>query len=588
MTGDIFSEWAQQVMFGALLPFASPLLSSERIYAAYLLSALVCAYFSYRYYTKGTPFDVRKFFATIAPKKDYVHPSAIVDYVLFALNPALVVSVLILPSLLSSMGWGEMVGAALNAVLGAGTFFDPSSGVAVALFTLVAFIAYDFGQFIIHYALHRIPLLWEFHKIHHSAQVLTPITAYRFHPVELLLTSLSVAFFSGLAQGAFIWLYGHPPEVIRVAGLHVGIFLFYVMAYNLRHSNVWLSYPRALSHLLISPSQHQIHHSIAPQHWDKNMGYMLSIWDWMFGTLYVPEGRETLQFGLDGREELAYNRIGAAYALPFVRVWARIRGKSLTALGLALLALSLTPAPARAEPPRSLWLEELTSPEIAAAIKDGYTQVLVPTAGIEQNGPQMPLNKHARVLRYTAPRIAEALGHTLIAPVVDHVPEGSIWPKLGHMRFAGTISMPEDVFEEMLEATGRSLHAHGFTAIYFIGDSGDNQDGQEEAAESLREDDIPAYHVGEYYANKAQEEWLATKGFGKDAIGGHAGLRDTSELLAAAGDAVRRDKLRDYPKDAMAQNGNWGRTDLATAELGDTLLRIKIDRAVAAIQGLQK
>ena len=100
-------------------------------------------------------------------------------------------------------------------------------------------------------------------------------------------------------------------------GVNLGLFLYYLLGYNLRHSHIWLSYPRWLSWLLVSPAQHQIHHSSAPAHFNKNLGFVFSFWDRMANTLYVPAHRETLDFGIGGGEDEEYDGVTALYLLPF-------------------------------------------------------------------------------------------------------------------------------------------------------------------------------------------------------------------------------------------------------------------------------
>lgn len=230
-----------------------------------------------------------------------------------------------------------------------------------------------------------------------------------------------------------------------------------------------------------------------------------------------------------------------------------------------------------------LWLEEMTSPEIQAAMAHGHTWLILPTAGIEQNGQHLPLNKHHRVVAVTAAMLAGKLGNALIAPIVDYVPEGDIASREGHMAFAGTLSLREQTFEHVLEDSVRSFHAHGFSPILLIGDSGGNQQGQAKVAEELREEGIAVYHVSDYYANAKQEEWLVKQGFAKDSIGFHAGLRDTAEFMASAPDAVRMDRLQDYPKGSFGKLGAEGAAAQATPELGKQLLELKVALAVTQI-----
>src|SRR4029453_7620895 len=113
------------------------------------------------------------------------------------------------------------------------------------------------------------------------------------------------------------------------------------------------------------------------------------------------------------------------------------------------------------------------------------TQVIVSAGGIEPNGPWLVLGKHNYVLHANCDAIARKLGNALCAPIVKLVPEGDYDKKTGHMASPGTLTMREDTFRAVLEDVARSLKAHGFQNIIFIGDSGGNQEGQRAVAEKL-------------------------------------------------------------------------------------------------------
>lgn len=234
-------------------------------------------------------------------------------------------------------------------------------------------------------------------------------------------------------------------------------------------------------------------------------------------------------------------------------------------------------------PPPSLWLEELTWIEVRDAISDGYTNIIIPSAGIEQNGIHLPLNKSQLIVRNTATHIAETLGNTLIAPVVNLVPEGDVRIKSGHMAYAGTISIPRKVFADVLEYSARSLYRHGFQQVFFIGDSEGNQLAQEMIAKSLQNEKKAAYHIASYYADMAQLRTLAEQGYTRATVGGHGGLTDTSETMAVAPQTVRRYRLEDIPESAFSARGAWGRNTEASAELGRAMLKIKEHAAVQEI-----
>jgi len=216
-----------------------------------------------------------------------------------------------------------------------------------------------------------------------------------------------------------------------------------------------------------------------------------------------------------------------------------------TVLLALFVGLSFSNAPA--ETPDTVFLEELTWTEVREAIDSGTTTIIVPTAGTEQNGPHMVLGKHKYRINAGSERIARALGNALVAPVMTYVPEGRIDPPTGHMRYAGTISIPNDVFMAVLEYSARSLKVHGFTDILFIGDSGPNQQGMQEIAKMLNEEwaveEARVLYISGWYTSTTFREWLLEQGETEEAIGRHAGLQDTALLLAVAPEHVRTDSM---------------------------------------------
>jgi creatinine amidohydrolase/Fe(II)-dependent formamide hydrolase-like protein len=254
----------------------------------------------------------------------------------------------------------------------------------------------------------------------------------------------------------------------------------------------------------------------------------------------------------------------------------------------AVLLLALAPASqAAAQSVQSVELEQLTSPEVAALQKQGWTTIIIPTGGTEQNGPQLTLGKHNVIVRYTTAEIAKRLGATLVAPVLGYVPEGNVDPPEGHMRSPGTISLPEALFADVLEAAARSFIATGFKTVLLIGDSGGNQAAQEAVAAKLagafRDQGIAVFALTDYYAANGQVDWLLAAGETQADIGTHAGIRETSELLAIDPISVRRELLRSethWPETA-------GRPDHASAERGRALLELKIAAALRQIQRLR-
>lgn len=253
----------------------------------------------------------------------------------------------------------------------------------------------------------------------------------------------------------------------------------------------------------------------------------------------------------------------------------------------ALAVLLLLPPPA-AGGEDSVFLEELTWTEVRDRLAAGAVRVIVPAAGTEQNGPHMALGKHRYIVERAAGRIARELGRTLVAPAMTYVPEGDIDPPSGHMRWPGTISLPEEHFVAVLVHAARSLAAHGFTDILFLSDSGGNTRGLERAAAALAAEweggPARAHHISDYYGANGFREWLASQGETPEAIGRHAGISDTSQLLHVAPEHVRLGRLA--PMGGFEGSGASGDPTRASAAYGRKGLELKAAAAVRQARAL--
>ena len=255
---------------------------------------------------------------------------------------------------------------------------------------------------------------------------------------------------------------------------------------------------------------------------------------------------------------------------------------------LACISLTMFQTTAIAED--SVFLEELTWTEIRDMIDHGTTRVLIPTAGTEQNGPHMVLGKHRYIIEHASNLIARKLGRTLVAPTMVYVPEGNIDPPTGHMRYPGTISLPNEHFVKVLEYTARSLAAHGFTDILFLSDSGSNMRGIVEVTEALSKEWVGtparAHDVSDYYANNGIQEWLESQGETPDAIGTHAGIKDTSQLWYVNPQHIRADKLA-YDG-GFENSGVRGDPTRASQDRGRKGIELKVEAAVRQARMLLK
>lgn len=262
------------------------------------------------------------------------------------------------------------------------------------------------------------------------------------------------------------------------------------------------------------------------------------------------------------------------------------------ALGCGTSSDSAPPEESQTPPDdvNTVFIEEMTWTEIREAIDNGATTVILATAGTEQNGPHMVMGKHKYIVEAAAERIARTLGNALVAPVVTYVPEGEVDPPSGHMRMAGSITLPNEFFMKLVEYAARSFRVHGFTDIVFIGDSGGNQRGMEAVANELNaewgEGDATRIHfVGEYYAaNSAFTAWMVDQGETEESVGRHAGMSDTSILLHVAPQHIRQDQLA--PGGGFEGSGVSGDPSRASAAYGKVGFDMKVEAAVAQARAL--
>jgi creatinine amidohydrolase/Fe(II)-dependent formamide hydrolase-like protein len=261
----------------------------------------------------------------------------------------------------------------------------------------------------------------------------------------------------------------------------------------------------------------------------------------------------------------------------------------LISLGQPTSAAGRALAPLPQAAVTSVYIEELTWPEVRDAVAAGMTTVIVPTGGTEQNGPHMVLGKHNFLVHYKAGEIARLLGDALVAPVVTYVPEGNIDPPSGHMRFPGTISIPEAVFQQVLEHTARSLRQAGFIDIAFVGDSGGNQTGQAAVAQALNAEwadtGVRVHHVSDYYPGRG-DDYAISQGVSPEDVGSHAGTHDTASLLFLDPSKLRVDQF--HPGTSGDGQGHVGDPNKATAILGKRILEMQVEDGARQIRELRE
>lgn len=261
----------------------------------------------------------------------------------------------------------------------------------------------------------------------------------------------------------------------------------------------------------------------------------------------------------------------------------------ISAIAGIAVALAFATRPLTAPLPATTVIADMTWVEVQSALAEGYTTVIVPAGGIEQNGPHMILGKHDHIVDFAAERIAAQLGRTLVAPVVSYVPQGGYAPPEGNLRFPGTIGVADDVYAGMLEGIARSLKLAGFKTICLIADHGGSAKPQAALAQRLsREwavDGVKVISVDDYYgaAGEAQTQLLIGQGEMLKTIGQHAGITDTSELMAVHPQGVDLSRLASFPfpREPTGADGDARR---ASAERGRALIALKVEAAVRQIR----
>ena len=257
----------------------------------YLLIGLVAAWIFWRIRRIGG-----NFWHWLVPMRIYLHHSHLIDLQLFLITRglaalgilgAVTVTTLMATSIASLMPAPVLQPGALSPILLAFVLWLPS----------------DFANYWVHRLHHSWSVIWPFHAVHHSAEVLTPLTTYRQHPIGNLLAACAQSVIVGVIQGVLVGALSPEAQIAEIAGINACIVMANAALAALHHSHVWLSYGPVLEYLVISPAQHQIHHSKDPNHYNRNFGTSLAVWDWLFGTLYVIRGPESLEFGLDEEKE---------------------------------------------------------------------------------------------------------------------------------------------------------------------------------------------------------------------------------------------------------------------------------------------
>ena len=291
--------------------------------ALLLLSALGCAGVAYVRTVKDR--SLRDFFSFVLPTEIMSQPSARADFQFWITKKLLMPFVRVPAGLFfvaaSAYATNRCLGALFN--IHAPLLGGPAGPLAICLFTFTMLLAYDLSYYLYHRAQHRFPLLWELHKVHHSAEVLVGVTKDRVHPIDEIMNKIWDGVIHGFCFG--VWsLVALDPVEVTIFGVNVYVMRNILMMDFVRHTHLKISFG-PLNNIVLCPHWHQLHHSIDPAHIDKNFGLMFSFWDHFFGTLCTPKPDETFKFGLADRGVRDYQSLFGLYVLPLKNIWHLIK-----------------------------------------------------------------------------------------------------------------------------------------------------------------------------------------------------------------------------------------------------------------------
>lgn len=291
-------------------PFVNP---RKRVFVGYLFASFIIAISASVFCRRASVLEAAR---GLLSHEVWWSRSARADYQLLLINQAMLLG--LTPRLVSKLAVATLIFESLHLVFDGRLAALPTApGWAIAcLLTVTMFILDDAAKYLVHRALHKWPVLWCFHQVHHSAATLTPLTVYRTHPVESLIFALRGILVQSLVVACFIYFFGERAELLTVLGANLLLFIFNVTGSNLRHSHIWISYGRVVEHFFVSPAQHQIHHSVDLDHHDRNFGAVLAIWDWLGGSLCIASKRQTITFGVK-RASAATHDLKTLYITPF-------------------------------------------------------------------------------------------------------------------------------------------------------------------------------------------------------------------------------------------------------------------------------
>lgn len=281
------------------------------------------------------PVRMRVLLRALFPRRLHASASGRADIMLFLFN-AFLASALFGWAILSSATVYSHAGALLGSAFGRMPPSPLPRWLGMAIATVTLYLAFEFAYWLDHFLSHRIPFLWRFHKVHHSAESLSPLTNFRIHPVNSVIFVNIVALVTGWTGALLTFAFGGEPGLATIGGANLLLVAATWTLTHLLHTHLWISFGGALGRVLQSPAHHQLHHSSDPAHRDCNFGASSALFDWLFGTLVLPPRRRpVLTFGVTG--ERSRHDLGSLLVAP-------VAGAALDGARAAAVALGADPA----------------------------------------------------------------------------------------------------------------------------------------------------------------------------------------------------------------------------------------------------
>ena len=314
---DYFFDYTSQISNQFIDP-------KKRVFLFYILISILIAT---AWFMINKKLSFKKTLIKIFDKKIFFSKSAKSDYKIFLINQ--LIMMIVSPFLITQLTIATALYFYFHTIdwLSAGMFLGIAKIYIILSFTIFQFTIDDFSKYIVHRFMHKWPVLWALHKVHHSATVLTPMTVFRTHPLEGIIFSLRSAATQAIGIALFFYLFGNLVSLYTIVGANVFVFIFNILGSNLRHSHIGIRYWKWLEYIFISPAQHQLHHSVAFEHHDKNFGAALAVWDWLFGSLHHSVEFETLHLGIKKDQNEATHSLKNLYFDPINEIKKHIFNK---------------------------------------------------------------------------------------------------------------------------------------------------------------------------------------------------------------------------------------------------------------------